>query len=169
MEGETNAPARHSISLYVANKPGVLIRVALVFSRRGFNIDSLVVSETQDPRYSRMNIVARGERETLAQILKQLNKLVDVIHARDYSYEEVIQKELALIKIDCPPDRRAEALQVVEAFKARTIDLADSTLAAEITGSSEKLDAFELLLRPFGIREMVRSGKLLMARGSETT
>ena len=169
MDDTGNGAARHSLSLYVSNKPGVLIRVALVFSRRGFNIDSLVVSETQDPRYSRMNIVARGGRETLEQILKQLNKLVDVIHARDYSYEDVIQKELALVKIDCPPERRAEAFQVMEAFKARTIDLAESTLAVEVTGSSEKLDAFETLLRPFGIRDMVRSGKLLMARGTETT
>jgi acetolactate synthase-1/3 small subunit len=116
-----------------------------------------------------MNIVARGGRETLEQILKQLNKLVDVIHARDYSYEDIIQKELALVKIDCPPERRAEAFQVMEAFKAKTIDLADATLAVEVTGSSEKLDAFETLLRPFGIRDMVRSGKLLMARGAETT
>jgi acetolactate synthase-1/3 small subunit len=168
MDDTNNGAARHSLSLYVANKPGVLIRVALVFSRRGFNIDSLVVSETQDPRYSRMNIVARGERESLERILKQLNKLVDVIHARDYSYEDVIQ-ELALVKIDCPPERRAEAFQVMEAFKAKTIDLAEATLAVEVTGSSEKLDAFETLLRPFGIRDMVRSGKLLMARGVETT
>ena len=116
-----------------------------------------------------MNIVARGERETLERILGQLNKLVDVIHARDYSYEDVIQKELALVKIDCPADRRSEAFQVMEAFKAKTIDLAESTLAVEVTGSSEKLDAFETLLRPFGIRDMVRSGKLLMARGAETT
>ena len=113
-------PARHSISLYVSNKPGVLIRIALVFSRRGYNIDSLVVSETEDPRFSRMNIVAQGDRTTLEQILKQLNKLVDVIHARDYSYEEVIQKELALFKIDCLPERRTEAFQVMDAFKART-------------------------------------------------
>jgi acetolactate synthase-1/3 small subunit len=166
---DPSGAARHSLSLFVSNKPGVLIRIALVFSRRGFNIDSLVVSPTQDPRYSRMNIVARGGRDTLEQILKQLNKLVDVIHARDYSYEDVIQKELALVKIDCPSERRAEAFQVMEAFKARTIDLAESTLAVEVTGSSEKLDAFETLLRPFGIRDIVRSGKLLMARGEKTT
>ena len=91
------------------------------------------------------------------------------VHARDYSYEDVIQKELALVKIDCPPERRPEAFQVMEAFKARTIDLAEATLAVEVIGSSEKLDAFETLLRPFGIREMVRTGKVLMARGAETT
>ena len=165
----TSTAARHSISLYVANKPGVLIRISLVFSRRGYNIDSLVVSETQDPRFSRMNIVATGDRETLEQILKQLNKLVDVIHARDYSYEDVIQKELALFKIDCPAARRTEAFQVAEAFKAKVIDLTESTLAVEVTGASEKIDALETLLRAFGLREMVRTGKVLMARGEATT
>jgi acetolactate synthase-1/3 small subunit len=164
-----NGAARHSISLYVANKPGVLIRIALVFSRRGYNIDSLVVSETEDPGFSRMNIVATGDRATLEQIIKQLNKLVDVIHARDYSYEDVIQKELALFKIDCAPERRAEALQVMEAFKAKTIDLSERTLAVEVTGSSEKLDALETMLRSFHIREMVRTGKVLMARGEAAT
>jgi acetolactate synthase-1/3 small subunit len=169
MAEPTTDPARHSISLYVANKPGVLIRVSLVFSRRGFNIDSLVVSETEDPRFSRMNIVAKGDRNTLEQILKQLNKLVDVIHARDYAYEDVLQRELALFKIDCSPERRTEAFQVMEAFKARTIDLSDKTLAVEVTGSSEKLDALETMLRGFGIREMVRTGKVLMARGEAAT
>ena len=160
---------RHTISLYVANKPGVLIRVALLFSRRGFNIDSLVVSETEDPGFSRMNIVAKGDRTTLEQILKQLNKLVDVVHARDYAFEDVIQKELALVKIDCPPERRAEALQVIETFKAKTIDLTETTLAVEVTGNSEKLDALETMLRSFHIREMVRTGKVLMARGEAAT
>ncbi|MDA8408912.1 MAG: acetolactate synthase small subunit [Treponema sp.] len=167
---DTNGTAtRHTISLYVANKPGVLIRIALVFSRRGFNIDSLVVSETEDPGFSRMNIVAKGDRTTLEQILKQLNKLVDVVHARDYAFEDVIQKELALVKIDCPPERRAEALQVIETFKAKTIDLTETTLAVEVTGNSEKLDALETMLRSFHIREMVRTGKVLMARGEAAT
>jgi acetolactate synthase-1/3 small subunit len=168
-QNATPAVARHSISLYVSNKPGVLIRIALVFSRRGFNIDSLVVSETEDPGFSRMNIVAKGDRATLVQILKQLNKLVDVVHARDYSFEDVIQKELALFKIDCPTERRAEAIQVMEAFKAKTIDLTETTMAIEATGSSEKLDALETMLRSFHIREMVRTGKVLMARGEATT
>jgi acetolactate synthase I/III small subunit len=168
MEGKKDF-GRHSLSLYVANKPGVLIRVALVFSRRGYNIDSLVVSETQDPRYSRMNIVASGDYETLGQIIKQLNKLVDVIRAHDYSFEDVIEKELALVKLSCAPVRRTEALQIADAFKARTIDLSQDSLALEVTGSSEKLDALKAMLEPFGIIEMVRTGKVLMARGGETT
>lgn len=165
----TSPNARHTISLYVANKPGVLNRIALVFSRRGYNIDSLVVSESQDPNFSQMNIVASGDAETLEQILKQLNKLVDVIHAKDYSNEDVIQKELALIKVNCPPERRTEALQILATFKAETVDLTSETLTLQVTGKSEKLDALKFLLEPFGIREIVRTGKVLMARGTKTT
>jgi acetolactate synthase-1/3 small subunit len=168
MEMETGTK-RHSISLYVANKPGVLNRITQVFSRRGYNIDSLVVSESQDPGFSQMNIEASGDRETLVQILKQLNKLVDVIHAKDYSFEDVIQKELALVKIECGVERRTEALQVVEAFRARTIDLSPDTITLEALGSTEKLDALKLMLEPFGILEMVRTGKVLMARGRKRT
>jgi acetolactate synthase I/III small subunit len=160
---------RHSLSLYVSNKPGVLNRITQVFSRRGYNIDSLVVSETQDPRFSRMNIVASGDRETLEQILKQLNKLVDVIHAKDYSFEDVIQKELVLFKIDCTAEVRTEALQICDAFKARTVDLSADTLTVEVTGTTEKLDAMKTMFEPFGIRELVRTGKVLMARGKAAT
>lgn len=161
--------ARHTISLYVANKPGVLNRVALTFSRRGFNIDSLVVSESQDPRFSQMNIVASGDATSLQQILNQLNKLVDVIHAKDYSGQDVLQKEMALIKINCPVDKRTEAIQIVQSFKAQTVDLTNETLTIEVRGNSEKLDALKTMLEPFGIREIVRSGKMLMARGTKTT
>jgi acetolactate synthase-1/3 small subunit len=166
---DQRAMGRHSLSLYVANKPGVLNRITQVFSRRGYNIDSLVVSETQNPDFSQMNIVASGEARTLEQIIKQLNKLVDVIHAKDYSNSDVIQKELALIKINCGPERRTEALQIAEAFKAKTQDLSAETLILEVTGSTEKLDALKTMLEPFGIREMVRTGKVIMARGLATT
>ena len=169
MADATRELARHSLSLYVSNKPGVLNRITQVFSRRGYNIDSLVVSETQDPRYSRMNIVASGENLTLEQIIKQLKKLVDVIHAKDYSFEDVIQKELVLIKIDCGPEERTEALQICDAFKARTVDLTADTLTVEVTGTTEKLDAIKTLFEPFGIRELVRTGKVLMARGRKMT
>lgn len=160
---------KHVISLLVANKPGVLIRIALVFSRRGFNIDSLVVSESQDPRFSMMNITATGDPETLSQILAQVNKLIDVVHARDYTESDILQKELALIKINCSPEQRTQALQIAQAFKAKTTDITQESLIFEISGSSEKLDAFQKMLVPFGIREVVRSGKLLMARGLEST
>lgn len=160
---------RHTISLYVANKPGVLNRIALVFSRRGYNIDSLVVSESNDPDFSQMNIVASGDRETLTQILNQLNKLVDVISAKDYSGEDVIQKELALIKITCPTDKRTEVLQIVQAFRAETVDLTSETLTIQVTGKTEKIDALKIMLSPFGIREIVRTGKVLITRGSKKT
>lgn len=161
--------ARHTISLYVANKPGVLNRIALTFSRRGFNIDSLVVSESQDPRFSQMNIVASGDQDSLEKILSQLNKLIDVVHAKDYSGQDILQKEMALIKINCLPEKRTEAIQIVQSFKAQTVDLTAETLTIEVRGNSEKLDALKVMLEPFGIREIVRSGKMLMARGTKTT
>ncbi len=166
---ELQQPLSHSISLLVSNKPGVLIRIALVFARRGYNIDSLVVSPEQDPRYARMNIVASGDTETLQQIIKQLNKLVDVLHARDHTGEVVVEKELALIKTHCPADQRTEILQVVEHFKAETIDLSDQNIMVQVTGGSDKLDAIIKMLAKYGIQEIVRSGKLIMVRGDLET
>ena len=165
----TNTNERHTISLYVANKPGVLNRIAQVFSRRGYNIDSLVVSESTDPQYSYMNIVALGDYPTLQQILKQLNKLVDVVSARDYSDEDVIQKELGLFKILCPQDKRTEVLQIAQTFKAVTEDLTATTLTLMVTGKTEKLDALKEMLMPYGILELVRSGKVLISRGAAHT
>lgn len=166
---QINTQKKHVISLLVSNKPGVLIRIALVFSRRGYNIDSLVVSESQDPRFSMMNISASGDPDTLHLILAQLNKLIDVVHARDYTDSDILQKELALVKINCSAEQRTQALQIAQAFKAKTIDIGQESLIFEIAGQSEKLDAFQKMLIPFGVREVVRSGKLLMARGLETT
>lgn len=166
---QINTQKKHVISLLVSNKPGVLIRIALVFSRRGYNIDSLVVSESQDPRFSMMNITASGDPDTLHLILAQLNKLIDVVHARDYTDSDILQKELALVKINCSAEQRTQALQIAQAFKAKTIDIGQESLIFEIAGQSEKLDAFQKMMIPFGIREVVRSGKLLMARGLETT
>lgn len=160
---------QHSISLLVSNKPGVLIRVSLVFNRRGYNIDSLVVSATHRPEMSRMNIVASGERKTLDQIIKQLNKLVDVIHATDHTGDIVVEKELALIKIKCEAKKRQEIFQIVEHFRAQTVDLTDETVMIQATGNSDKLDAMTRILDPYGILETVRSGKLIMARGSAST
>lgn len=166
---EAQLTFQHTISLYVANKPGVLNRIALVFSRRGYNIDSLVVSESTDPDYSYMNIVASGEKETLEQILNQLNKLVDVISARDYSGTEVIQKEMALFKVHCPPEKRTEVLQIAQAFRASTEDLTNNTLTLMVTGKSEKIDAFKKMLDVYGILELVRTGKVLISRGEHRT
>lgn len=160
---------KHTISLLVNNKPGVLIRIALVFARRGYNIDSLVVSEGNEPEFSRMTIAATGDNKTLDQIIKQLNKLVDVVHARDNTGKNIIERELALLKINCEPSERVNVFQLINAFKGATVDIGDRTIAFEVTGTSEKIDAVKKTFETYGILEVVRTGKTLMARGSEST
>ena len=160
---------KHTISLYVANKPGVLIRIALVFARRGYNIDSLVVSPAPDPDFSTMNIVASGDRQTLDQILKQLNKLVDVVHATDRTHDDVIHREMALIKVHCEPELRGEVLQLAKALDCDTVDLGERSVTIEATGSSDKLDAVSRVFERYGVLEMIRTGKVLIARGETIT
>jgi len=162
-------PKIHTISLFVNNSPGVLVRVALVFSRRGFNIESLVVSPGAEGRFSRMTITCSGEPEVLEQIIKQLAKLVDVVHAIDHTGDLAYETEIALIKVVSPVEERTEILQVAEHFKARVVDYGTESMILQAYGSSEKLDALIGLLRPFSIEELVRSGKLLMARGKKST
>jgi acetolactate synthase-1/3 small subunit len=159
----------HTISLFVNNKPGVLVRVSLVFSRRAFNIESLVVSPAAEGRFSRMTITCSGDPDTLEQVVKQLAKLVDVVHAIDHTGDQAYETEIALLKLECPLDERTHILQVAEHYKARVVDFGAESLILQIYGSSEKLDAFTDLLRPFGVAELVRSGKLLMARGKRRT
>jgi acetolactate synthase I/III small subunit len=160
---------KHLVSLYVANKFGVLNRVALVFARRGFNIDSLVVSEAYDPAFSHMNIVATGEVKSIDLIIGQLNKLVDVVHASNNTDKDVIQRELALVKVRCPPEKRTEVLDVVHTFKGHVVDLAEEALTVQVTGNSEKVDALHRMLGRYGVIEMVRTGKVIVARGEEVT
>lgn len=159
----------HTISLFVNNKPGVLVRVALVFSRRAFNIESLVVSPGAEGRFSRMTITCSGPHEVFAQVVKQLAKLVDVVHAIDHTGDESYEVEIALIKLHCPLDQRTEILQIAEHYKSRVVDFGATSLVLQAHGSSEKLDALIELLRPFRLVELVRSGKLLMARGETVT
>jgi len=159
----------HTISLFVNNKPGVLVRVSLVFSRRAFNIESLVVSPAAEGRFSRMTITCSGDPETLEQVVKQLTKLVDVVHAIDHTGGLAYETEIALVKLECPLDERTHILQVAEHYKGRVVDFGAESLILQVHGSSEKLDAFIELLRPFEIAELVRSGKLLMARGKRIT
>jgi acetolactate synthase-1/3 small subunit len=159
----------HTLSLYVSNKPGVLVRVALVFARRGFNIESLVVSPAAHGDFSRMTIVCRGERANLEQIVRQLQKLVDVVHAVDHTGDEAYETEIALVKLQANLDRRTQILQIAEHFGAKVVDYGQESLMLRVYGSTEKLDSFIGLLRPFGLIELVRSGKILMARGLETT
>lgn len=160
---------KHTLSLLVANKPGVLIRVALVFARRGYNIDSLVVSEGPDPSFSTMNIVARGDQKVLDQILKQLNKLVDVITAHDRTGDDIIQHELALFKLRCNGEDRTQVLQLSHALDCEITDITETTIIIQAQGPSEKLDSIASVLKGYGIIELVRTGKVLMARGEQLT
>ena len=160
---------KHSISLYVANKPGVLIRIALVFARRGYNIDSLVVSEDQNPDFSRMTIMARGDKKTLIQIIRALNKLVDVVHATDHTGDKIIEREMALLKVNCPAERRSEILQMAHVFNCETLDLSQDTVTFQVTGETGKLDTVQTMFSPYGVIEMWRTGKVLIAPGALST
>jgi acetolactate synthase-1/3 small subunit len=175
----TTTTPLHTISLLVRNKPGVLVRTALIFSRRGYNIESLVVSPAFDleiegyrsapGEFSRMTITCSGDPVILEQIIKQLEKLIDVVHAIDHTGQEAIESEIALVKLKAGIKDRTEILQVAENFKAKVVDFAAESLILRVQGESDKLDAFIDLLKPFGVVELVRSGKILMARGLATT
>jgi len=159
----------HSISILVSNKPGALVRIALVFSRRGYNIDSLVVSPTLDTSVSRMNIVARGNPETLAQIIQQLEKLVDVIQAKDHTRQNVLEKELVLLKVLCKAEDRTELLQLCDHFKGNTVDMTENSMIIQVTGNSDKIEAMLSLCKKYDIVEFVRTGKIIMMRGEGKT
>ena len=159
----------HAIGLFVANKSGVLNRIALVFSRRGYNIDSLVTSPARNSDFSHMNIIASGEKETLDQILKQLNKLVDVVHARDYANLDIVEKELALVKVKCAAENRTDIMQIGHAFRAEVSDISDTTITFQVTGPSRKIDGLVKMYEVYGIIEVIRTGKVLMAIGDELT
>ena len=163
------ARAFHTISLYVNNKPGVLSRVAITFARRGYNIESLVVSPAASGDFSRMTITSSGDPETLEQIIKQLAKLVDVVHAVDHTGDDAYETEIALVKVASEIDSRTQILQIAEHFGAKVVDFGSASVMLRVFGSSEKLDAIIQLLRPFGLQELVRSGKILMARGLRET
>jgi acetolactate synthase I/III small subunit len=159
----------HTISLYVNNKPGVLVRVALVFSRRGYNIDSLVVSPTTEPGYARMTITCSGDEEVFEQIIKQLAKLVDVVRAEDHTEQDMVETEVALLKLAVPMESRTTILQIAEHYKAKVVDYSTDTLMLRAYGESKKLDSMMALLGNYDVREVVRSGKIVMARGTAQT
>lgn len=158
---------KHTISVLVENHFGVLAHVAGLFSARGFNIDSLAVGETEDPTVSRMTIVAHGDDRVIEQIMKQLNKLIDVIKVQDLSSEDNIARELVLVKIHATAATRSDILQIVNTFRAKVVDVSPHSLTVEVTGSEEKIDAMLELFRPFGIKEVVRTGTIALARKSE--
>ena len=165
----TPVQASHTISLFVHDRPGVLVRVALVFARRGYNIESLVVSPSASGGFSRMTITCSGETATLDHVIRQLAKLVDVVSAIDHTGDEAYETEIALIKLDVEDESRTKALQIAEHFNAKVVDYAATSIVLRVYGSSEKLDALISLLRPSGLSELVRSGKILMARGRLST
>ncbi len=159
----------HTLSMLVSNKPGVLGRICAVFSRRGFNIDSLVVSQGRDPRFSRMTIGISGHPEGLDQIIKQCNKLIDVIHCYEHTDRDAVVKEMVLIKILAAPAQRTEILQIVEHYAGKTVDLQEESLICMISGNTDKVDAAVRMLSKFEIIETVRTGKVVMARGVAET
>ena len=159
----------HTISMMVANKPGVLVRVALVFARRGYNIDSLVVSPSVNQKYSRMTITAKGDLATLDQIIKNVNKLVDVLHASEHDYAHAIDRELALVKIKSTPAARLAVNKHSKKYHVKVISTDAATLIIAQTGTTDELNQFEELVKKYGIIEMVRTGKVLMAKGREQT
>jgi acetolactate synthase-1/3 small subunit len=158
---------KHTISVLVENHFGVLARVANLFSARGFNIDSLAVGETEDPTVSRMTIVARGDERILEQIVKQLEKLIDVIKAVDITGEEMIDRELVMIKVKADGATRNDVMQIVNTFRAKILDVKHQALTIEVTGGEEKVDAMIELLKPYGIIETVRTGVIALSRKIE--
>jgi acetolactate synthase-1/3 small subunit len=158
---------KHTISVLVENEFGVLTRVAGLFSGRGFNIESLSVAPTHDPSISRMTIVTRGDEQILEQITKQLNKLIDTIKVIDFTGQDYVEREMALIKVTAEEETRAEVLRIVDIFRAKVIDVTPRSYTVEITGAPAKVDAIVELLRPMGVKELVRSGPVVLGRGAK--
>lgn len=160
---------KHILSILVENKPGVLTRVAGLFARRAFNIDTLAVGPTDDPSISRITLTLDGAVHPIDQVTKQLHKLVNVLKIRDLEPTETLARELALFKLAADGAGRAEVLQICEIFRAKIVDVAKRSVIVEITGTTEKIEAFERLVRPFGLVEMARTGEIAISRGRSET
>jgi acetolactate synthase-1/3 small subunit len=160
--------SRHTLSVLVENKPGILARVAALFSRRGFNIDSLAVGTTEHPDISRMTIVVNVEELPLEQVTKQLNKLVNVIKIVELDSSASVQRELMLIKVRADAETRSQVLETVQLFRAKVVDVATDAVTIEATGSRDKLEALIRVLEPFGIKELVQSGMVAIGRGARS-
>ncbi|MEA3465585.1 MAG: acetolactate synthase small subunit [Thermodesulfobacteriota bacterium] len=158
---------KHTISVLVENEFGVLPRVAGLFSGRGFNIDSLSVAPTIDPTISRMTIVTSGDSRILEQVSKQLNKLIDVIKVIDFTDQNFVEREMLMVKVAAEAESRAEVLRIADIFRAQVVDVTARSYSLEVTGTPEKLDACIELLRPLGLKELVRSGPIVLGRGAK--
>jgi acetolactate synthase-1/3 small subunit len=159
----------HTLSVLVLNRPGVLSRVSGLFTRRGFNIESLAVGTCEEPDLSRITIVVIGDDAQVEQVIKQLNKLIDVVKVSDITENETVDRELALIKVTAEAgSSRAEVMQIADIFRAQIVDVGSKSVVLEVTGGSSKIDALENLLRQYGVKELVRTGKISMLRGAKT-
>lgn len=156
----------HTIVALVQDRPGVLNRVSSLFRRRGFNISSLAVGKSEQPNLSRMTFVVEGDEATVEQLTKQLHKLIDVIRVSELTNEDVVARELALIRVHATPATRSEIIQLVDIFRANIVDVSPHSLIIETTGEEDKINALYNLLRPFGVRELMRTGRIAMSRGS---
>ena len=155
----------HTLSVLVENRPGVLTRCAGLFARRGFNIDSLAVGPTDDPSIARFTLTVDGAAHPIDQVTKQLHKLVNVIKVRDLEPQDTVSRELALFKVSCQDgDSRAQVMQFTEIFRGKTVDVSKRSVTVEVTGTDDKIEAFEQMVRPFGLIEMVRTGEIAIAR-----
>jgi len=159
---------KHILYALVENKAGVLARVAGLFSARGFNIDSLAVGETEDPRFSRMTIVVSGDDTVLEQVRKQLDKLVNVVKVQDFSGVPVVERDLLLARVTVPAEKRGQVLELVQVFRARVVDVGHSEMIIEAAGTEDKVEALLDLLRPYGIVEMARTGRVALARSDRS-
>jgi len=155
---------KHTIAVEVENRFGVLARIASLFSARGFNIDSLAVGETEDPTISRMTLVVPGDDQVIEQVIKQLRKLIDVIRVVDLTKEDRVERELVLVKVKARGADRAEIMRIVDIFRAKVVDIHPETFTIEVTGAEEKIEGILALLRPFGIKKLVRTGKIALPR-----
>ena len=161
--------SRNTIVAYVEDRPGVLARVASLFRRRGFNIESLTVGHTDEPGLSRLTILVDGDERTMIQVERQLFKLIDVVSVVDISHENAVDRELALIKVSCRPDVRSSLLEIVNIFRADVVDVGEETMIVQVLGDEGKMDALQRMLRPFGIVETVSTGRIAMVRGAATS
>ncbi len=157
----------HTLSVVVENKPGVLTRVTSLFARRGFNIDSLAVGRTEDPTLSRITIVCSAAETPIEQITKQVHKLINVIKVQELASGESVERELVLFKINAAPEKRHEIIEIANVFRAKIVDVGRNSVTIEATGATDKIDAMEDLFRAYGIKEMARTGKIALARGSK--
>ncbi len=162
-------PAPHTIVALVQDKPGVLNRVASMFRRRGYNIASLSVGHSEQPGFSRMTFVVNGDDHTIEQVRKQLDRLIDVVKVSDLSDENVVARELALIKVQATPYNRSEIIQLVDIFRANIVDVSPDSLIIEVTGDEDKVDSLLQLLKSFGVRELMRTGRVAMLRGANAS